>query len=97
MDENTEHPGTSETPGNPDIAEPKARFRDRVLGMRGVAAVALAGVILGGAGGGALGAGMAGHDRDQMQGRPGMDNRQFPDGPRGGQFPSTTAPEGNAS
>ena len=40
----------------PPVHEPRTRFRDRVLGMRGVIAVALASVVLGGVGGAVLGA-----------------------------------------
>jgi hypothetical protein len=44
----------------------RPRLRDHVVGMRGVAAVALAGLILGGAGGALLGAVSAGGDDDRM-------------------------------
>jgi hypothetical protein len=46
--------------------EARPRLRDHVVGMRGVAAVALAGLILGGAGGALLGAASAGGDDDRM-------------------------------
>jgi hypothetical protein len=46
----------------PPATEPRPRFRDRVLGMRGVIAVALASVVLGGVGGTVLGATTHGDD-----------------------------------
>ena len=77
------------------------RFRDRVLGMRGVIAVALASVILGGVGGAALGAVSSGDDEDGRFGRgpgnfqPGQDGQlppggQFHQGQVPGQLPPTT-------
>lgn len=89
-------------------ASDRPRLRDRVLGMRGVAAVAVAGLILGGVGGTAIGA-VAGHD-DHREGRPEFGGREFGgpsrDGrgpgqfqgrPGGGQFgggPQQGAPDG---
>jgi len=92
------HQPTAEQPGQPYGAQPPGaytqppyagppapRFRDRVLGMRAVAGVALASVIIGGAGGVALGAvsnGDDGHD-----GRFGGGNFQpGQNGPGGSQF-----------
>ena len=64
------------TPDQPTTSEPaEPGWRDRVLGLRGVAAVAVASLILGGAGGAALGALSNGADDDG--GRPGF-------GPGGG-------------
>ena len=90
MDENT---GSTENNGNDSPApepapqeEPTATkqpLKDRVFGIRGVAAVAVASVILGGAGGAALGAASGGDDKDQQRGRPGFNNGQFPGGPGG--------------
>jgi hypothetical protein len=121
MDENKDHTeniGNTGNTGNgsetPASAEPAAKtpFRHRVIGIRGVAAVAVASVILGGAGGAALGAASSGDDNDQQRGRPGMNNGQFPGGPGDGsqngdnrqmlppgsnQLPPTTAPEGDES
>jgi hypothetical protein len=54
MEENTEQPSPTPEPAEPAATKPA--FKDRVIGMRGVAAVAMASVILGGAGGAALGA-----------------------------------------
>ena len=73
------------------VVGPKKRFHHRVIGMRGVAAVALASVILGGAGGLALGALGDGADADSDpggRGGPGGNFQQgpFPDGQQG-QFP----------
>lgn len=78
----------------PVAAAPKTRFRDRVLGMRGVAAVAVAGLIIGGAGGAVLGAVTSGDD-DRDGGRfggpggfggPGQFQQQLPPG-QPGQLP----------
>ena len=78
------------------------RFRDRVLGMRGVIAVALASVILGGVGGAALGAVSSGDDENGGFGRgpgsfqPGQNGQlppggqQFQQGQVPGQLPPTT-------
>lgn len=89
---------TSAPAAGPDAAgEQKVRFRDRVIGMRGVAAVALASLILGGAGGFALGAvsngadgstgpgGRGGPGGNFQQGQfPGGQQGQFPGGQQGG-------------
>jgi hypothetical protein len=72
-------------PQAPAVARP--RFRDRVLGMRGVAAVAVAGLILGGAGGAVLGAATSGgEDHNFGPGRGGFG------GP--GQFQQQLPPQG---
>ena len=109
-------PATAET-AEPTEAQPvaadKTRLRDRVFGIRGLAAVALASLILGGAGGAAIGAASAGDDRDHDRGHPGMNNGQFPGGgqfggrgqsddrqflpPGSSQVPPTTEPEGDES
>lgn len=62
----------------PPAHQPRPRFWDRVLGMRGVIAVALACVVLGGVGGAVLGA--AANGGDDGFGGPGG-----PGGFRGGQ------------
>ncbi len=60
-------------------AAPPTRFVDRVLGMRAVLAVALAGVVIGGLGGVVLGATTNGSDGGSRGGPGG-----FPGGQRGG-------------
>ncbi len=58
MDDETQHEATQQEPAQtePTAEQPaKRRWRDRALGFRGVIAVTLAGVILGGLGGTALG------------------------------------------
>lgn len=66
----------------------RPRFFDRVVGMRAVAAVALASVLVGGAGGAALGA-LSNGDDDHRNGRFGgpMTNFQGPSGLDGNQLP----------
>jgi hypothetical protein len=59
------------------------RFRDRVLGMRSVAAVALASLVLGGLGGAALGAVSAGGDEDRRGGPGGFGRPPFQQGQPG--------------
>jgi len=105
---------TDETAQSEPAAEPteppetpptqtKTRLRDRVLGIRGIAAVGLAGLVLGGLGGAAIGVAV---DDDGDHGRPvrfgsqmpGGDGRHGPDGgflPPGGpgQAPPSTAPD----
>jgi hypothetical protein len=66
-----------------DVPPPGPRFRDRVLGIRAVAAVALASLVLGGLGGAVLGAVSAGgEDRrggpDGFGGQPGQHGQQAP-------------------
>jgi hypothetical protein len=89
---------TSDQPTPPEDAAraPRTRLRDRVLGFRGVVAVGLAALVLGGAAGTAIGfaADDDGHDR-----RPDRFGAQFPgrdqDGfsPPGMQAPPSTAPD----
>jgi len=58
MDDETQHEATQQEPAQtePTAEQPaKRRWRDRALGFRGVIAVTVAGVILGGLGGTALG------------------------------------------
>ena len=81
----------------PPPTAPKPRFRDRVLGMKGVAAVALASVVLGGVGGAALGAISNGDGRFGGPGitmmPPGGDgNQMMPPGMQG-QLPPGTQPQ----
>jgi hypothetical protein len=72
---------------------PRPRFADQVVGMRAVIAVALACLVLGGAGGAILGAATNGGDNGGFGGRggfPGPGQGQFqPHGPfpNQGQFP----------
>jgi hypothetical protein len=96
MDENTQNDSPAPEPAAPlvpqDLPDPatsdttppsRVPLRDRVFGIRGVAAVAVASVLLGGAGGAALGA-AGGDDDDQgRNGRPVFNNGQFPGGPGG--------------
>lgn len=74
--------GMSDQNQNPETSQPVS-FKDRVLGMRAVIAVALASVILGGVGGAALGAISSGSDDGGGGGfgPPGMGG-----GNRGGNF-----------
>ena len=58
MNDETQHrqPGKNPpSPNRPPSSRPRRGWRDRALGFRGVVAVTLAGVILGGLGGTALG------------------------------------------
>ena len=91
----------------PVATAPAPRFRDRVLGIRGVAAVALAGLVIGGGGGFALGAVTDGGDDRMGPGRAGFGGpgqfQQFPGRPQGGQqggpgqvFPGGQMPPGTA-
>jgi len=92
---------TSEAPPAAAAAEPRPRFRDRVFGLRAVAAVAVASVLIGGAGGAALGARSNGHDDDRngrfggpmtnFRGPSGMDGNQMPPGMQG-QLPPALPP-----
>ena len=66
------------TPADP-APEPRTRWRDRVFAFRGVLAVALASVILGGVGGAAIGVAASG---DGDPGRHGPAHRDFQ--PHGG-------------
>jgi len=76
-------------------AAPRTRFRDRMFGFRAVAAVTLAGVVVGGAGGVGLGFLMDDDrgNRDFMRGPmiqmvpPGMDGQFQPPGTDGNQYP----------
>jgi hypothetical protein len=89
---------TAETP-----TKPKTRLRDRVLGIRGIAAVGLAGLVLGSLGGAAIGVAVdddGDHERPARFGSqfPGEDGRRGPDDgfmPPGGpgQAPPSTAPD----
>jgi hypothetical protein len=71
--------------------QPRPRFWDRVLGMRGVIAVALASVVLGGVGGTVLGATAHGGDHFGGRGGPGFHGGQ-PGQP--GQFQPGQVPPG---
>jgi hypothetical protein len=89
---------TSDQPAPSEEAPPRARtrFRDTVLGFRGIVAVGTAGLVLGGAAGTAIGfaADDDGHDR-----RPARFGAQVPDHdqdgvqPPGMQGPPSTAPD----
>jgi len=99
-------PAATRDPGVRSSARPA--LRDRVLGWRGVAGVALASVILGGAGGAVLGAvssggdsrgpggfggrGMAPSSQTQQNGLPGNQGQEPPTG-MPGQLPPSTAPQ----
>lgn len=99
------HPTTEQqAPAAPDpAAEPAPtgrRFRDRVLGVRSVAAVALASLILGGVGGAAVVAVTDGGDHGDHGGRPDRDGRhgqfpgrQFEQGGVPGQLPPSSTPD----
>jgi hypothetical protein len=80
------------TPAPPN--EPRTPWQQRVLGVRGIATVALAGVLLGGLGGTAIGAAAAGDEHrgsDRFSGVQDRDGRpQQP--PRDG-LPPATAPQ----
>ncbi len=103
-DETAQPEPTTEPPEPPEpAAKPKTRLRDRVLGIRGIAAVGLAGLVLGGLGGAAIGAAVDDDGGHHGPGRfgsqfPGEDGRHGPDGgfrPPGepGQAPPSTAPD----
>ena len=93
----------------PPAAETKPRWRDRVVRMRAVAAVAVAGVILGAAGGAVTTALVTGDDRGDHPERfrigpawqPGMpavppNGREFPgDEPEDGGLPEMPVPPGS--
>jgi hypothetical protein len=80
-------PAAVPAPSTPSTEKP--RFQDRVLGMKAVAGVALASVILGGAGGAALGAVSNGSDEGARGGRfggpmlQGNNNQLLPPGMNG--------------
>jgi len=97
MDEQTTH---DPIPTAPTAPGSRPALRDRVLGWRGVAGVALAGVILGGAGGAVLGAVSNGGDSrgpggfggfrgpgvmQSSQSSQNQPNQQLPDGLPGNQ------------
>jgi len=91
MDEQT---SPDPTPATPSPTRPG--LRDRVLGWRGVAGVALASVILGGAGGALLGVvSDGGDDRAGMRGGPGGLGGPAHGIPAGmpGQLPPGTVPQ----
>jgi hypothetical protein len=71
MDRHTSPPQPQDQTPDQTPAPGSTGLRHRMLGWRGVAAVALASVILGGAGGAALGALTGGQDTGQRGGRPG--------------------------
>jgi len=81
----------------PQPAVARVPLRERVLGLRAVAAVALASVVLGGAGGAALAAAGAGDDDGTSGGRfgpPGQNGVPFQNGQLpNGQTPSGTLPQ----
>ncbi|GAB3772052.1 hypothetical protein FB382_002999 [Nocardioides ginsengisegetis] len=82
----------TETPTPSYRAAAAPRLRDRVLGLRAVAAVSLASLILGGAGGAVLGAVSNGGESSG----PGGVRGQFQQGQPGqvpGQLPPGTAPQ----
>ena len=87
-------PSAAPAAGSPASAP---RFRDRVLGMKAVAGVALASVVLGGAGGAALGALSDGQDGDRDGNRfggpmmmNGTGNQMMPNGQNGQMLPPGT-------
>ncbi|MFZ2015971.1 MAG: hypothetical protein WAV00_19315 [Nocardioides sp.] len=71
------YPGYPGYPGYPPA--PRPRFRDQVLGMRAVIAVALVALVIGGLGGALLGA-LAHHGGDDRFGGPGGFQRGFNQG-----------------
>jgi hypothetical protein len=76
-------PAAAAVPAPPPPAEPTTRWRDRVFRMRSVAAVAVAGVILGAAGGAVTTALVTDDDRGDGPGRPGFGQMLMP-----GQMPA---------
>ncbi len=96
-------PEAPEGPPESSAPPPRAAWRDRVLGIRAVAAVALASLVLGGFGGAAIGAVSAGGDghrdgsSEHFPGRPpgpgGHDDRLDPGGMPGQVPPGTTQEE----
>jgi hypothetical protein len=104
-DETTQSEPTAEPPEPAEASPDRTRtpLRDRVLGIRGIAAVGLAGLVLGGLGGAAIGVAVddgGDHGRPARFGSqmPGQDGRHGPDGgfmPPGGpgQAPPSTAPD----
>jgi hypothetical protein len=87
---------TSQTPVPATEKPARPGLRDRVLGWRGVAGVALASVILGGVGGAVLGAVSNGGDGSGMRGGPGGvpgNHGTPPAGMMPGQLPPSTAPQ----
>ena len=76
-DETPADPAPAPAPQPAPLAEPKTRWRDRAFGFRGVLAVALASLILGGVGGAAIGV-VASGDGD----RHGPGRMEFRDGDR---------------
>jgi len=114
MDENEQNPQPAETdpPADPDLppaaqataVEPaRTPWRQRVLGIRGIASVALAGLILGGAGGAAITAATSDDKDHQRDGEHRYGESRFggPAFPDDGQMvpppdlgtPASTAPE----
>ena len=85
------HPGASDTGGAPGpdgtttYGEPGPRLRDRLAGWRGLAAVAVASLNLGGGGGVLLG--VLSNGADAQQRGPGGRNGQFQPGQLPGQLP----------
>jgi hypothetical protein len=83
-------------------AAARTRWRDRVLGFRGVLAVALAGLIVGGVGGAAIGALASGDDDHDRRGPGPMElrgdrpERGEPGGFPGGGLPPGTPPQDEA-
>ena len=90
---------TSQPPVPATATPTRPGLRDRVLGWRGVAGVALASVILGGVGGAVLGAVSDGADGSSgMRGGPGGlpgNHGSPPTGMMPGQLPPATAPQQN--
>ncbi|WP_344149762.1 hypothetical protein [Nocardioides koreensis] len=86
---------TSQTPVPATTTPARPGLRDRVLGWRGVAGVALASVILGGVGGAVLGAVSDAGDGSGMRGGPGGGPGNHGNPPLGmpGQLPPSTAPQ----
>lgn len=75
-------PGAPTPPPAADVAPGRSRFVDRVLGMRAVLAVAVAGLVVGGVGGALLGATTDGGNDGFGRGPGGFQGGQF----QGGQF-----------
>jgi hypothetical protein len=94
--QNTEIPSPTGQPADQPAAA-RIPLRERVLGLRAVVAVALASVVLGGAGGAALAAAGTGNDDGTGGGRfgpPGQNGVPFPNGQQpGSTLPPTTDPD----
>ncbi|MDQ4051721.1 MAG: hypothetical protein M3237_03345 [Actinomycetota bacterium] len=90
-DSTPDQPAVTETPAKE--APARTRWRERALGFRGVVAVALATLILGGLGGTAIGMAVSGDDHDRQRQGPGDFEMHDGGRPPGGGVPPGTAPE----